>query len=228
MTKRVKDTLQIFAVIFAAVLLLRVFVLAFALVPTRSMVPAILPGDYVFINKMAYSFGFGNFSINIFDIKRNDIVAIDSKLVKRIAGMPGDSLIFSAKESYFKLNNRYYPCYKSDSAKIKIPYEGYKIFTSEIEELHSFYKKSILRENIPLKYSTALFDSTESDIGLVYSYTFKENFYMLLGDNSDYSRDSREFGFIPQSEIMGRVEFVYFSVDSGKGNIRFERIGKVL
>ncbi len=228
MTKRAKETIQIFAVIFAVVILLRVFVLAFALVPSRSMMPSILPGDYVFINKLAYSFGFSGMSVDLFDIKKYDIVATNSKLVKRVAGLPGDSLIFSLKDSYFKINKKYYPCYKLDSAKLKIPFQGMEIFTSDINSLHPFYKKAIKQELSSDIFSSSLLDSSDTDTGILYSYTFKENYYMLLGDNSEHSRDSRDFGFVPQSEILGRVEFIYFSVDSKLGGIRFDRIGNIL
>jgi signal peptidase I len=223
LTKRAKDTLQIFAVIFAAVLLLRLLVLGFALVPTRSMMPEILPGDYVFINKMAYSFGVGGLSVELFDIKRNDIVATQTKLVKRAVGMPGDSISKVDGEAYFKISNKYFPAGKLEALNLQIPYEGMTIYCHDIEKFHPFYKQAIEQENPDLIYSTALFDSTDSDLGMVYSYEFKENYFMLLGDNSDYSRDSREFGFVPQSDILGKVEFIYFSAEPQTGELRFDR-----
>ncbi len=228
MTKRAKDTIQIFAVIFALVILLRVFVLAFVLVPSRSMMPSILSGDYVFINKLAYSFGCLGMSVDLFEIKKYDVVATNSKLVKRVAGLPGDSLSFSPEDSYFRINKKYYPCFKLDSAKLKIPYQEMEIFTRDINSLHPFYKKAIQQELSADSFSSVLFDSSDTDTGILYSYTFKENYFMLLGDNSEYSRDSRYFGFVPQSEILGKVEFIYFSVDSKLGSIRFDRIGNML
>jgi hypothetical protein len=126
-------------------------------------------------------------------------------------------------EAYFKISNKYFPAGKLEALNLQIPYEGMTIYCHDIEKFHPFYKQAIEQENPDLIYSTALFDSTDSDLGMVYSYEFKENYFMLLGDNSDYSRDSREFGFVPQSDILGKVEFIYFSAEPQTGELRFDR-----
>ena len=67
------------------------------------------------------------------------------------------------------------------------------------------------------------------------SFTFRQNYLFVLGDNRDDSADSRVWGFVPMSHVIGRAAFVYFSVDepvplpgmppSGRGAVRWDRIG---
>lgn len=62
------------------------------------------------------------------------------------------------------------------------------------------------------------------------SYTFKMNYYWMMGDNRDNSLDSRFWGFVPEDHIVGKASFIFFSLDKDKslfdGKIRFNRIFK--
>ncbi len=226
MTKRVKDIFQIFVIIALAVVILRVFILGFAYVPSRSMMPEVLPGDYLFVNKMAYSLGVGKYKIDLFDIKKDDIVTTTSNLVKRLVGVPADSIICKKGDGYLKIGKRFFPSSQCKPMTLQIPYSGLKIICKNIDSLHEFYKNAIEHENPELANSAEAFDSTDSDFGVLYTYQFKEDYYMLLGDNYDNSMDSRFFGFVPKSSILGKVEFIYLSVEPKAGKFRLNRIGK--
>jgi len=60
------------------------------------------------------------------------------------------------------------------------------------------------------------------------TYLIKENYYFVLDDNRDNAKDSRYWGFLPESHIIGKATFLWFSYDKNKGKIRWNRIFKTL
>lgn len=57
----------------------------------------------------------------------------------------------------------------------------------------------------------------------VTSYTFKQNYYFMMGDNRHNSHDSRYWGFVPEDHIVGKGFFIWLSIDRGQGGIRWNR-----
>ncbi len=62
-------------------------------------------------------------------------------------------------------------------------------------------------------------------------YTFKQNYYWMMGDNRHNSADSRAWGFVPEDHIVGKPVLIFYSLDEEKsfpGNIRWDRVFKVV
>ncbi len=162
-------------------------------VPSASMKPTLLEGDQIGLNKMAYDLRvpFTHISLyKIADPARGEIAIFDSKaagkrLVKRVIGVPGDTIAMH--------NNRLY--INAQAISYTATNNG-----DWIEQLPG--KPHIVRLD-PHAQSYASFNAV----------TVPEDQYLMLGDNRDNSADSRAIGFVPRSEFVGRSRNVVFSLD---------------
>jgi signal peptidase I len=167
-------------------------------VPTGSMKPTILEGDRIFVNKIAYDLNipFTHISINHFDDpKRGDIVIFDSaiaekRLVKRVIGLPGDTV--SMENNVILLNGKPldYKIIQQDQEKI--------IVQEKIHESAHHIRLNLGRINRASSFNAV---------------TIPENQYLVLGDNRNNSADSRFIGLIPRNEIIGRARHVVMSLN---------------
>ncbi|WP_231295699.1 signal peptidase I [Colwellia sp. PAMC 21821] len=171
-------------------------------VPTGSMKPTIVEGDRILINKMAYDLRlpFSQYSLLKFaDPVRNDIVIFESeaaekRLVKRIIGVPGDTV--SLHKNKLLINNKF--------ANYKLISEHDNFILSE-EHIagQSHLIRTQLKPGDSASYQLESFQPT----------TIPEGFYLVMGDNRDNSADSRVIGLVPRTEIIGRSTMVAFSLN---------------
>lgn len=187
---------SILIALFLALFIRTFFVQAYK-IPSGSMIPTLLVGDYLLVNKL--SFGIRNPFKDDFIYqwslpKRQEIVVFtypeDKNLdfIKRVIGLPGDTVEIVNKQVF--VNGR----------PLKEPYVQFtdkEIYPREISPRDNFG---------PVKVPPG--------------YLF------VLGDNRDQSYDSRFWGFVPIHSLKGKALIIYFSWDSEKGKIRFNRIGK--
>lgn len=151
----------------------------------NSMTPALMPGDYFFVNKFVYCFK---------KPARDDIVAFKSPgeqpryLVKRVIALGGEEVEIRDKVVY--VNGK---------------------------PLNDSYGHSGSTEIIPRE------EGVRDNCG---PFTVPEGSYFLMGDNRDDSYDSRHFGCVKRSSIIGSPGTFYWSRDYDKGKVRWNRIGK--
>lgn len=167
-------------------------------VPTGSMKPTILEGDRILVNKLAYDLKFPltHLSIHRFgDPKRGDIVVFDSKpadtrLVKRVIGLPGD--VVEMMDNQLAING-------IEARYSNVAYAADAIFA--IESYVGMSHRIELSRTGPGRLSS---------FGPV---KVPEAHYLVLGDNRDNSADSRVYGFIPRDEIIGNARTVVLSLN---------------
>lgn len=165
-----------------------------------SMQPTLLDGDKVWVNKLAYDvkIPFTEISLaELSDPNRGDVVIIDSKkadkrLVKRIVGVPGDTVYM-----------------QNNALVINGEAANYEVLSRDDEAI-------IILEELPDKsHQARLSNRFVSRTARSYGpFEVPEGQYFVLGDNRDNSADSRVYSFVPREEIIGRSNSVVFSLDS--------------
>lgn len=164
-------------------------------VPTGSMNPTIIEGDRIAVNKMAYDLRipFTHISlVKLADPEHGDIAVFDSKvsdkrLVKRVIGVPGDTVTM--------VNNQ---LIINGTA---IDYEKSVGNTDQLE--HLFNTTHRVRISNPNDHAFANFPTV----------IVPADHYLMLGDNRDNSADSRVIGFVPRAEFVGRSRAVVMSLN---------------
>ena len=167
-------------------------------VPSGSMKPTIIEGDRLWVDKLAYDvqFPFSYWSIkHLADPQRGDIVVFNSKvsdirLVKRVIGLPGETV--SMENNILVING--------ERLTYHIQEETDGVITAR-EQFNSLDH---------LVWIDKALDGRLSNFDPV---TIPKGHYLMLGDNRNNSADSRVIGFVPGSEIIGRTESVVMSLD---------------
>ena len=239
MTKSKKNNVfsnlkSIIIAIFIA-LLIRSFIFEPFNIPSGSMKPNLLVGDFIFVSK--YSYGFSKhslpFSIPLIPGKifsntpeRGDIVVFKTPennrtdYIKRVIGLPGDKIqikngiiFINGSEILRKKLNDFIDTDKQSSNKRVRMYNEY------------FFNKEV---NILDITDNGIADNTQL-------FNVPENHFFVMGDNRDNSQDSRfisTVGFIPYENLVGKAQFIFFSLENARflqiwkwpNSIRYERI----
>lgn len=177
----------------ALALIIRAFLVQAFSIPSGSMEPTLLVGDYLLVNKFAY--GVRNpFSNNIWipwgEPQRGDVVVFiypmdpEKDYIKRVIGLPGDQVQMIDKKLYINGRITEIPSPSDDPGAPRAVYREPEITPTE-------------RDNF----------------GPV---VVPKEAYFVMGDNRDHSYDSRFWGFVPMKNLRGRAFIIYFSW-SGSG-----------
>lgn len=191
-------------------------------VPTGSMQPTILIGDRVFVNKLAYDLKIPYTTVHLAqwsNPKRGDIVVFYSpqdgtRLIKRVIGLPGDTLALWNNQLYV---NRKVAEYATLTQEVS---DQYKMGPQENHVLLN-EKTSDNKHLIMLSPS---FPSRNSFAPI----TVPQGQYFMMGDNRDNSADSRYFGFVDRKQIVGQATMIALSRDKNFLHPRWSRFFKEL
>lgn len=222
------------AIIFATII--RSFFFEPFHIPSSSMKPNLLIGDYIFVAK--YSYGYSRYSfpfgIKFFDgrifntaPKRGDVAVFrlpsntNINYVKRVIGLPGDEI--QMREGVLYINDK----------KVEKINDG--IFK---DESYEFGTKEIAQflENLPEGKIIKTLDEKETPADDTGIYKVPKGHYFMMGDNRDNSQDSRfqsYVGYVPEENLVGRTTYIFFSTKEPiwkfwkwNHSIRFNRIFK--
>lgn len=168
------------------------------IVPTGSMKPTILEGDQITVNKIAYDLKLPFTSISLLktgapahgDIIVFESVAADTRLIKRVIGLPGD--VVSMNNNVVTINGT--------TLNQRLLSET----TNEYLFLETLDKS---------KHITRLKKHLNSNLSSFPKVTVPDGHYLVLGDNRLNSADSRVYGFVPHHELKGKATHVAFSRD---------------
>ncbi|MDO6427836.1 signal peptidase I [Thalassotalea sp. 1_MG-2023] len=168
-------------------------------VPTGSMKPTIVEGDRIFINKLAYDIQLPFMQYSLFklsDPQTNDIIIFESavaqkRLVKRVIGVPGDTIEMINNRLFINNKAIDYQHNKQDENL------GFRILKEQLTDVS--HKIQITQQ--------------DEGYGNFSPVVVPNDHYLVLGDNRNQSADSRMIGFIPRNEIIGRTNRVAFSLD---------------
>jgi len=233
------DNFKTFFIAILIALTLRTFAFEPFSIPSGSMKPTLLEGDYLFVSK--YSFGyskhsfpmsFPGFSGRVFGKypKRGDVAVFkftqNTRIdyIKRIVGLPGDTV--QVKDGILYLNNT------AVDRKLKGPWRAKD--RNNIMQTYTRYE-----ENLSDNFIYDVLDATPN--GMLDNtdiYTVPAGHIFAMGDNRDQSSDSRilsQLGFIPFDHLVGRAQIIFYSRDRSEpiwklwlwpSSVRMERIFK--
>jgi len=167
-------------------------------VPTGSMQPTIKEGDRIVVNKMAYDIKVPFSQLSLFSLaapKHGEIIVFESeaaenRLIKRVIGLPGDTITMRDEQLYINGTAVHYQAI-IDQKDITLSSETLGEITHKIQ------------------IDTAASDQF-ANFGPV---VVPKAHYLVLGDNRRHSADSRVYGFVPHNELKGKATAVAFSVN---------------
>ena len=217
---RVKKEIRGFAVAFAIAMIIRTFLFQPFNIPSGSMIPTLLIGDYLFVNKFSYgysrhSFPFGPpiFKGRVLEgqPKRGDVVVFfnpkhdNLDYIKRLVGMPGDRV--QVKDGVLHINDQAVVLEKIDDYHTTGKDGHLLVIPQYTETLPGGVKHRILKS---APFGEGRLDNTEV-------FTVPEGHYFMMGDNRDNSSDSRVMsavGYVPFENLIGKAEILFFSTES--------------
>lgn len=236
--------------ILAFVLIMRSFIYEPFRIPSGSMMPTLVEGDFILVEKFRYGLRDPVWRKELIETgrpQRGDIAVFkyplqpDIDYIKRVVGLPGDRVIYREKMLYVHPAECVQPCTEPETMvaeHVELSQgEFFKDRTplTRIEETldGSTYEILIDQTSPSLTGNYVRQPGTRSDEWIV-----PEGHYFMVGDNRDNSIDSRFWGFVHEDLLVGRATFIWMSFEFDRShdswlprwvpsNVRFERLGGI-
>lgn len=202
------------------VLLLRSFLVEPFRIPSGSMMPTLLKGDFILVNKYTYGIRLPVVNAKVLDLgtpKRGDVVVFrypenpSIDFIKRVVGLPGDEVTYVNKQ--ILINGK------------AVPQKHLGAFVGRGESL-TMSGNSLRSETLGETPHEMLVDNKRPPTNA--RYIVPEGHYFVMGDNRDNSNDSRGWGYVPDEHLVGRAFMIWMNWDSVDTRISWERIGDMI
>ena len=202
------------------VLILRSFLAEPFRIPSASMMPTLLIGDFILVNKYTYGIKLPVFNNKIIEMnkpERGDIVVFrypkdpTVDYIKRVIGLPGDKITYDNKKLY--VNDK------------PVEYKSLGIYKGEGQGADMTGAEQLEENLTGIKHNILVRHDADSAEG---TYIVPEGHYFVMGDNRDNSNDSRYWGTVPENNLVGKAFFIWMSWDLDNHGVGFDRIGTVL
>ena len=203
--------------VILAVLVLRSFLVEPFRIPSGSMMPTLLVGDFILVNKFTYGFRLPVLDTKIISVgepQRGDVVVFrypkDESVdyIKRVVGLPGDRIGYYNKQVF--INGE--PAAQS----------GWESYMG-VGAGSSMTGVKQREEQLGTVLHNILIDPGKGTVEG--EFRVPEGQYFVMGDNRDNSNDSRYWGFVPEANLVGKAFMIWMNWDSAAGGVSWSRIG---
>ncbi len=220
-------------------------------IPSGSMMPTLLVGDFILVEKFSYDVKDPVWRKTLYSNnlpQRGDVAVFKYPeqptvdYIKRVIGLPGDRVIYRNKQLYIEkacTSAQQTDCGKLEAVALSLKNEGefyqelypQRRYTEQLAEVaHDILQTPAKREHMEFffkQHGTAIDE-----------FVVPAEHYFVLGDNRDNSRDGRFWGFVPADNMVGKAVFIWMSFEFNDDpnswvpgwvptGIRFERLGAI-
>lgn len=202
------------------VLVLRSFVAEPFRIPSSSMMPTLLIGDFILVNKFAYGIRLPVTNTKVIDIgdpERGDVMVfrypkdLTLDYIKRVVGLPGDKVGYYDKHVYI------------NGERVTQTDLGFYEGTGQGEKMNG---SQMYQEHLPVQQHNILLMKERPSIEG--EMVVPEGHYFMMGDNRDNSNDSRYWGTVPEENIVGKAFAIWMNWDSSNGGVALNRLGNTI
>ena len=201
------------------ILLFRSFLAEPFKIPSGSMMPTLLVGDFILVNKFAYGLRLPVLNTKIVPVgepKRGDVFVLrfpenpKEDYIKRVIGLPGDEITYRNKTLFI------------NGKEIAESYLG--PYTGPSEPTRSMAGAQVKVEQLD-GVDHRIMELPQIQVGHEGTWKVPDGYYFAMGDNRDNSLDSRFWGFVPEANLVGKALIIWMNWDHG---IDFGRIGTLI